>query len=78
MDDCATHPVSITVADCTVGIAVAEARGFRFVAVDPRFGLLDGSRFGRVTDVDRAAHRLGQVVLAGPRPSPCRTSAPSS
>ena len=63
MHDCAGRPVSITVADRTVGLAVA--RGFRFVAVDPRFGLLDGSRFGRVTDAHRAADRLGRIVLHG-------------
>ncbi len=65
MHDRAGRPVSITVADRTVGLAVAEARGFRFVAVDPRFGLLDGSRFGRVTDAHRAADRLGRIVLTG-------------
>jgi hypothetical protein len=65
MHDRAGRPVSITVADRTVGLAVAEARGFRFVAVDPRFGLLDGSRFGRVTDAHRAADRLGRIVLPG-------------
>ena len=64
MHDCASRPVSITVADRTVGLAVAEARGFRFVAVDPRFDLLDGSRFGRVTDARHAADRLGRIVLA--------------
>ena len=63
--DCPGRPVSITVADRTAGLAVAEARGFRFVAVGPRFGLLDGSRFGRVTDAHRAADRLGRGVLAG-------------
>src|SRR3954452_10045578 len=65
MHDCTSGPVSITIADRTVGLAVAEARGYRFVAVDPRFGLLDGSRFGRVTDAHRAADRLGRIVLAG-------------
>ena len=64
MHDCANRPVSITVADRTVGLAVAEARGFRFLAVDPLFGLLDGSRFGRVTDARRAADRPGRIVLA--------------
>src|SRR3954447_25066548 len=58
MHDCASRPVSITVADRTVGLAVAEGRGYRFVSVDPRFGLLDGSRLGRVTDARRAADRL--------------------
>jgi hypothetical protein len=58
---CATvQPIRLT--DAQVGIVVPESRGFRFVALDRRFALLDGSRFMQVQQAEAAAHRLARAV----------------
>ena len=52
----------IRLADAQVGFVVPEGRGFRFVAMDRRFALLDGSRFMQVHQAEAAAHRLARVL----------------
>lgn len=51
-----------------VGLAVAGDGGFHFVAADPDYRLLDGSRFRRIEQVEHAARRLTRAV----RPAPPR------
>jgi hypothetical protein len=79
---CATvQPIRLT--DAQVGIVVPESRGFRFVALDRRFALLDGSRFMQVQQAEAAAHRLARVVAlettdGSVSPRMRHTSAPSN
>lgn len=63
--------VPVTVANLLTGFVVPEAARFRFVAVDQRFGVLDGSRFTRPDDARRAAMRMARLVIqdrAGDQP----------
>jgi hypothetical protein len=53
-----TRAVVIEIEDVPAGIALPEKSGYRFVAVDPRFRLLDGSRFRRVVQAEIAARNL--------------------
>jgi hypothetical protein len=63
--------VPVTVADLLAGVLVGEARNLRFIALDRRFGVLDGSRFPRLDDAERAASRIARLVLGEPpRPLP--------
>jgi hypothetical protein len=48
------------------GFLIGEARDRRFVAVDRRFTLLDGSRFPRVDIARDAVRRLARVVQSEP------------
>jgi hypothetical protein len=48
----------VTVEDREVGLAIARGNGLKFVAMDPDYQLLDGSRFPRLEQVVRAAQRL--------------------
>src|SRR4051794_13623080 len=57
--------VSIAVAGCPSGFAVAEAQSFRFVAIDTRFGLRDDCRFRCLDDARRAAGRLARPARPG-------------
>jgi hypothetical protein len=50
-----------------VGLAVAGDGGFHFVAADPDYRLLDGSRFRRIEQVEHAARRLTRAVSQAPR-----------
>lgn len=54
--------VLIEVDDVAAGIAIREGCGFRFVAVDPRFSLLDGSRFYRLHQAEQAARKLAETI----------------
>lgn len=54
---------AVVVRGIDAGLALREETGFRFVAVDPRFDVLDGSRFRRLDEVEAAARRLARVVL---------------
>ena len=45
----------VVVDDEHVGLLVRVGDGFRFIAADPAFRLLDGSRFRRLEQVQRAA-----------------------
>jgi hypothetical protein len=64
----------VVVDDQHVGLLVRAGDGFRFVAADPAFRLLDGSRFRRLEQVQRAAGAmkmaLRETVGGGERPSP--------
>jgi hypothetical protein len=50
--------VVIEIGDVPAGIALPEKVGYRFVAVDQRFRLLDGSRFRRLSQAELAARNL--------------------
>jgi hypothetical protein len=52
----------ISIADRDVGVAIRERGGFQFVAADPSFAVLDGSRFRRIDQLERAASNLARVV----------------
>ena len=54
--------VPVTAADQLAGFLVRDSTRFRFLAADSRFGLLDGSRFSRLPDAQRAVERLARVV----------------
>lgn len=54
----------IEVEDRPAGLAVRQARGFKFVAADPAFSLLDGSRFAGLGQVQEAARRLARLARA--------------
>ena len=53
---------AIEVAGIAAGLALRERGGFSFVAADPRFRLLEGSRFRRVEQVEAAARNLARAV----------------
>ncbi|MEK0085647.1 hypothetical protein [Benzoatithermus flavus] len=57
------NAVPVTVADLLAGVLVGEPTDLRFVALDRRFRVLDGSRFRRPDAARRAARRLAAVVL---------------
>jgi hypothetical protein len=61
--------VPVTAADQLAGFLVRDAARFRFVAADRRFGILDGSRFSRLPDAQRAVDRVANLARdeAGPR-----------
>lgn len=50
--------------DRVIGFARAEGRDLRFRAADPRFILLDGSRFRRRELLDRAVDNISRVIRA--------------
>jgi hypothetical protein len=45
-----------------VGIALPAPQGFEFVAMDPDFELLDGSRFRRLEQLEEATQSLARAV----------------
>jgi hypothetical protein len=61
---CATSSSSlhVVVDDQHVGLLVRAGDGFRFVAADPAFRLLDGSRFRRLEQVQRAAGAMKMAL----------------
>jgi hypothetical protein len=59
----ATPAFTIEVDDIAAGIALRERTGFRFVAADPRFRLLDGSHFRRLGQIEAAARNLARANL---------------
>ena len=68
--------VPVTVADLLAGVLVGEASNLRFIALDRRFGVLDGSRFPRLDDAERAASRIARLVVGEPpRPTPAACAA---
>lgn len=54
---------TIEVDEIAAGVALRERSGFRFVAADPRFRLLDGSQFRRLHQVEQAARNLARANL---------------
>jgi hypothetical protein len=61
--------VPLTVAGQITGFLVRDAARFRFVAADCRFAMLDGSKFVRVPDAQRAADRLAAALAREWRPA---------
>lgn len=62
MHDAFALPLPITVAGRLVGLLRRETMRLRFVALDSRFALLDGSRFWRLADAQEAAIRLDRAL----------------
>ncbi|PWR20562.1 hypothetical protein [Zavarzinia compransoris] len=62
-DITAAPAITIEVDDITAGIALRERSGYRFVASDPRFRLLDGSQFRRLHQIEAAARNLVKAHL---------------
>jgi len=56
--------VPLTVAGQVTGFLVQDSARFRFVAADRRFTVLDGSKFVRLPDAQRAADRLAAALAA--------------
>lgn len=56
------NAVLIEVVGIDAGIAVRDRRGFHFVAVDPRFRVLDGSHFASIRQAERAARQLAAAT----------------
>lgn len=54
--------VPVTAANQLAGFLVRDESRFRFVAADRRFGILDGSRFSRLPDAERAVQRVADLV----------------
>ena len=52
----------ILVSDVIAGVLVAEEQYFRFVAVDRRFRMLDGSRYGHAEAARQSAARLAKAA----------------
>ena len=50
--------VLIEIANQPAGIALPEGSVYRFIAVDPRFRILDGSRFKKPLQAEIAARNL--------------------
>lgn len=50
--------VLIEIEDSPAGLAFRERGGFRFIAVDRRFRLLDGSRFRRISQIEVAVRSM--------------------
>jgi hypothetical protein len=74
MREAIVSAMPVRVADRIAGYVVEDKERLRFVAADRRFGVLDGSRFWHLRDVQRAADRLARVTLgeqraAGRQPS---------
>ncbi len=67
-------PLVINIEGVSVGLAVSDKHGFRFVAAHPRFDLLDGNRFRRIADIETAAKRLAQATRPY-QPSPYSATA---
>jgi hypothetical protein len=55
--------LAIVVGGKQVGLAVRRGTGFCFVATQPGFEVLDGSRFWRIEAVQDAARRLWRATL---------------
>jgi hypothetical protein len=58
----ATASTPIFLAGQIAGVLVQEDLGFRFVAVDHRFSVLDGSRFRNAESARQSAVRLVQAT----------------
>ena len=62
MPNRSSAPTPIIVADRLAGVLVTEDRRFRFVAVDRRFRVLDGSRLARPDAARQSAVRLADAT----------------
>ncbi|HEX2529787.1 MAG TPA: hypothetical protein VHL31_26290 [Geminicoccus sp.] len=57
-----SSPLHVVVDNQHVGLLVRTGDVFRFVAADPAFRLLDGSRFRRLEQVQRAAGAMKRAL----------------
>jgi len=62
-----TGAVLIEIADQPAGIALLDGSAYRFIAVDPRFRILDGSRFKKPVQAEVAARNLFAALGSGQR-----------
>jgi len=62
-----TGAVLIEIADQPAGIALPDGSAYRFIAVDPRFRILDGSRFKKPVQAEIAARNLLAAQEPGAR-----------
>ena len=60
MSTSSTSAAPVTVDSRLAGLLLEEAGRFRFVAVDRRYAVLDGSRFYRRRDAQLAAERVAR------------------
>ena len=77
MPDHPAGPTPVVVSDLLAGILVGEDGRLRFVAVDRRFRMLDGSRFARPEAAHRSAVRLARAAAERglDEPKGCRSIA---
>jgi hypothetical protein len=61
----AASSLHVVVDDQHVGMLLRFGDGFRFVAADPAFRLLDGSGFRRLEQVQRAAAAMKRALCPG-------------
>ena len=62
----AASAAQVTVDDRLAGLLLEDAGRLRFVAVDRRFAVLDGSRFYRRRDAQLAAERVARLTRREP------------
>jgi hypothetical protein len=62
-----TGAVLIEIANQPAGIALPDGGAYRFIAVDPRFRILDGSRFKKPIQAEIAARNLFAALGSGQR-----------
>lgn len=55
---------AIEVAGISAGLALRERGGFSFIAADPRFRIIEGSRFRRLAQLEEAVRTLARAVGA--------------
>jgi hypothetical protein len=53
---------AIEVSGVSAGLALRERGGFSFFAADPRFRVLEGSRFRRLAQLEEAARSLARAT----------------
>ncbi|WP_027133379.1 hypothetical protein [Geminicoccus roseus] len=59
----------VVVDDRHVGLLLKTGSAFRFVAADPAYRLLDGSRFVRLEQVQHAAHAMKHALAENRLPT---------
>lgn len=56
------RPVLVTIEGLTAGYALRDGQRLRFIATNPKFGLLDGSCFTHAEQVKNAAQKLARAA----------------
>lgn len=62
MQNAETQAYLIAVDRRRVGVAVTAGEGYRFIAADPDFRPLDGSRFRHLAQLEQAAERMARSI----------------
>ena len=62
MQEAETQAYLIAVDRRRVGVAVTVGDGYRFIAADPDFRPLDGSRFRHLRQLEQAAESMARAV----------------